>query len=319
MDDEDNAAGRRSGRRAAEQCIVQRPPRTALAVVVVTYSPGVSLAAFLDSLGAATSRPYSVVLADNGSADGVPEAAARDRTDVALVRTGANLGYGAAANVGAAASISEWLVVANPDVAWDPDSLDELIAVAGRWPRAGALGPMILTGDGSVYPSARALPSLGRGIGHALCGWWWSGNPWTRAYRRERGEPVEGPAGWLSGACLLLRREAFESIGGFDASYFMYFEDLDLCERLGRAGWQCIYAPSATVVHSGGHATRTAGPAMVAEHHRSAYRYLSRRYVGVRWLPLRLALRLGLGARSALSRVIGQIGESPEPTRGGVR
>ena len=102
-----------------------------------------------------------------------------------------------------------------------------------RWPAGGAFGPAIVTPDGQLYPSARALPSLGRGIGHALAGWWWPTNPWTASYRQERESPVEGECGWLSGSALLVRREAFEAVGGFDPKYFMYFEDVDLCDRLG--------------------------------------------------------------------------------------
>ncbi|HEY9388221.1 MAG TPA: glycosyltransferase family 2 protein, partial [Mycobacteriales bacterium] len=270
-----------------------------LTVVVITYSPGESLERFLDSLAGATSRPYDVVLADNGSTDGAPERAA-GRPEVTLLRTGGNVGYGLAANLGAAKASGQWLVVANPDVTWTPGSLDTMLVVAARWPRAGALGPAIHTPDGALYPSARALPSLGRGIGHALAGWWWPSNPWTAAYRQERGAPREGVAGWLSGSCLLLRRAAFDAVGGFDPSYFMYFEDLDLCERIGRAGWLNVYAPSAVITHEGAHATRRSRTAMVQAHHRSAYLYLSRRYRGWRHLPLRLVLRAGLAARAAL-------------------
>lgn len=285
-----------------------------LTVVVVTYSPGAALTGFLDTLALATSRPYDVVLADNGSTDGAPERAA-SRPGVTLMPTGGNLGYGRAANAGAAKASGRWLVVANPDVTWAPGALDALLGVAERWPRAGALGPAIRTPDGALYPSARALPSLGRGIGHALAGWWWPSNPWTAAYRQERGTPREGATGWLSGSCLLLRRAAFDAVGGFDPSYFMYFEDLDLCERLGRAGWQNVYAPSAVITHQGAHATQRAHAAMVRAHHRSAYLYLSRRYPGHRHLPLRLVLRAGLAARAALARRVPGAGAGARPTR----
>jgi len=289
-------------------------PTGAVGVVVVTYSPGEALDRFLDTLDKATTRAYGVVLADNGSTDGAPERAA-PRTGVMLLRTGGNLGYGRAANLAVPEAPGDWVVVANPDVAWEPGALDTLLDAAERWPRAGALGPAILSTDGTLYPSARALPSLGRGIGHAVFGWWWPSNPWTAAYRRERGAPVEGPAGWLSGSCLLVRRAAFDAVGGFDPAYFMYFEDLDLCERLGRVGWESVYVPSAVVTHEGGHATSRSPAAMVAAHHESAYRYLSRRYAGWRWLPVRLALRAGLAARLALSRVVRRVGEGARSTR----
>jgi len=276
-------------------------------IVVVTYSPGDTLDRFLDALEKATTRRYAVVLADNGSTDGAPERAAL-RAGVTLVRTGGNLGYGRAVNLGLPQAPGEWVLVANPDVVFEPDALDTLLAAAERWPGAGAFGPLIRRPDGTRYPSARALPSLGRGIGHALFGWWWPGNPWTASYRRERGEPVEGPAGWLSGSCLLLRRSAFDQVGGFDPAYFMYFEDVDLCERLGRAGWTCVYVPDSVVTHEGAHATQRHRSAMVAAHHRSAYLYLSRRYPGRRNAPLRLVLRAGLAARAALARALPEVG-----------
>ena len=276
-------------------------------VVVVTYSPGPTLDTFLDTLDKATTRPVGVVLADNGSTDGAPERAA-ERPGVELVRTGRNLGYGRAANVGVLQAPGDWVVVANPDLRWEPGALDTMLDAVERWPRAGVLGPAIMSPDGTLYPSARALPSLGRGIGHAVAGWWWPGNPWSRSYRQERGGPTEGPAGWLSGSCLLLRREAFDGVRGFDPAYFMYFEDLDLGERLGRAGWLNVYVPAAVVTHEGAHATRHHRAEMVAAHHRSAYRYLSRRYPGWRYAPLRLLLRAGLAARAALARALPEVG-----------
>jgi N-acetylglucosaminyl-diphospho-decaprenol L-rhamnosyltransferase len=289
---------------------VTAPP---VRVVVVTYSPGDALTSFLTSLAAATTSPYEVVLADNGSIDGAPEAA--EGPNVRLLRTGGNLGYGRAANAGAAGASSEWLVVANPDVEWTTGSLDELLAAASRWPEAGCLGPAIRTPDGQLYPSARAFPSLGRGIGHAVFGWWWPSNPWTRSYRDEVGRPVEGPTGWLSGSLMLLRRTAFERVGGFDPSYFMYCEDMDLCRRLAEAGWSNVYVPSAVVTHTGGHATSRVAGAMVAEHHRALYRYLSRQYAGPRYALLRPALAAGLFLRYLLARRVKSVGEGAAPTR----
>jgi N-acetylglucosaminyl-diphospho-decaprenol L-rhamnosyltransferase len=275
-----------------------------LAVVVVTYSPGETLGLFLDSLAKATTRPYTVVLADNASTDGAPERAARDRDGVTLLRTGSNLGYGGAANRGVAALGAEigWVVVANPDVEWLPCALDELLAVAERTPRAGALGPLIRDPGGTVYPSARLLPSLGRGVGHAVLGTVWPANPWTTAYRQSEAEIGERDAGWLSGSCLLLRRAAFDSVGGFDPRYFMYFEDVDLGDRLAKAGWRNRFVPSAEVVHAQGHAANRADVSarMLAVHHDSAYRYLADRHPGPAWAPLRLALRAGLAVRSRL-------------------
>lgn len=282
-------------------------------VVVVAYSPGTFLHDLVESLPAATGEPVAVTVVDNGSTDGTQDWV-RAQPGLDLVESGRNLGYGGAANLGARGASEPWVLVVNPDITFHPGALDALLAAADRWPRAGVLGPRIIT-DGRLYPSARELPSLGRGVGHALFGWIWPANPWTAGYRREREDPRESVAGWLSGSCLLLRREAFEEVGGFDEAYFMYFEDTDLCERLARSGWDVVYAPDSVATHHGGHATVHHASAMSKVHHESAYRYLSRRYAGPAYLPLRLVLRAGLWGRYQLSRRVHRVGHGAKPTR----
>jgi N-acetylglucosaminyl-diphospho-decaprenol L-rhamnosyltransferase len=277
-----------------------------LAVVTVTYFSGDTLARFLDTLEQATEREVPVIVVDNASTDGAPEKAA-ERKNVRLLSLGENVGYGTAANRGIA-ELDErygWVVVVNPDLEWDPGSLDELMAVARRWPRGGAFGPLLHEPDGTIYPSARLLPSFGRGIGHAAFGKIWPQNPWTRQYRQESGTPVERVAGWLSGSCQLFRREAFEAVGGFDTRYFMYFEDVDLGDRLAKAGWLNVYAPSATVTHIGGHSTSQASAKMLKVHHESAYRYLADRHRGLAWKPVLVFVKLGLMLRLKLATARG--------------
>jgi N-acetylglucosaminyl-diphospho-decaprenol L-rhamnosyltransferase len=290
-------------------------PPTPLRVVVVTYSPGETLTDFLVTLRKATHRPVEVVLADNGSTDGAPQRAAERFPGVRVLPTGGNIGYGAAANVGLADTRQGWALVANPDIRFEPGAVDELLAVAARWPRAATIGPAIRTPDGHVYPSARDLPSLSTGTGHALFGWIWPGNPWTARYRREREEPRERTAGWLSGSCFLVDLEAFHSIGGFDPGYFMYFEDVDLGARLGERGWLHVYAPSAVVVHEGGHATRREPHRMRRVHHTSALRYLSHRHPQRMAAPMRAALRVGLGGRMLIAYVSDRVSAGAAPQR----
>lgn len=278
-----------------------------VSIVTVTYEAGDSLETFLSSLSAASAATVPVVVADNASRDHAAEAAVRNHANVSVVQTGANLGYGKAANLGVAATSTDWVVIANPDIVWKQGALDALLDATHRWPRAGAIGPLIRTPEGEVYPSARALPALGRGIGHAMFGWWWPSNPWSAAYRQDRAEPVERTAGWLSGSCLLVRRDAFDSVAGFDPAYFMYFEDVDFGERLAKAGWLNVYAPSAEVVHIGAQATSQHPARMSEEHHRSAMRYLDSRYPGRKWFVLRVILRLGLRARGMLARKTGAV------------
>jgi N-acetylglucosaminyl-diphospho-decaprenol L-rhamnosyltransferase len=279
-----------------------------LVVVTVTYSPGPHLDRFLASLSHATDRPVTVVMADNGSTDGTPEAALEKHPNARLFRTGSNLGYGAAVNRAVTSYLvdeglagdPEFFVVANPDVQWGPSSIDAMLEAATRWPRAGALGPLIRDPDGSVYPSARHQPSIIRGGMHAVVSPFWMSNPWTAAYRQDRMDPSERAVGWLSGSCLLLRRAAFDDVHGFDERYFMYMEDVDLGDRLGRAGWLNVYVPTAEILHDKGHATGRDPARNLAAHHRSTYTFLADRHR--RWwqAPLRWSFRSALAVREGL-------------------
>jgi N-acetylglucosaminyl-diphospho-decaprenol L-rhamnosyltransferase len=273
---------------------------TAVRVVCVVYHPGDELAEFARSLRTATVRAVDLVLVDNGTDPTTTDRVATEFGAMVL-RDGRNLGYGGGANAGAANAGAVWLVVANPDIVWEPGSLDILLDAAERFPRGGAFGPALLNEDGTVYPSARDLPSLGVGTGHAVFARVWPGNPWTVAYqRRQQTAGTERTTGWLSGACLLLRREAFESVGGFDPSYFMFFEDLDLGERLTLAGWQNRYVPGARVTHVGGTSWRERPARMISAHHASARRYLHRRYRHWYQWPVRAAVTVGLRVREAV-------------------
>lgn len=277
---------------------------TLLPVITVTYSPGPYLRSFLDSLPDATSVRTLVIMADNGSTDGAPEAAVGE--GIELLRTGGNIGYGAAINAAVRelerrGIESDFVLIANPDAAFDPGSIDELLACAERHPHAGAVGPRIREADGSAYPSARALPTLGTGIGHALFGTVWPSNPWSRAYRDDLRMDVEREAGWLSGSCLLVRRKAFRDVGGFDERYFMYMEDVDLGDRLKRAGWASIFCPTAEITHTKGHAAGSRPALTLRAHHESAYRYQADRHPQWWQAPLRLALKVGLRLRGALA------------------
>ncbi|MGH1523651.1 glycosyltransferase family 2 protein [Leifsonia sp. L25] len=269
-------------------------------VVTVTYNSSRVLTDFLGSVGAAAEVTPAVTVVDNASRD-LPATreivAAHPGTE--LIESPDNLGYGAAMNLGVRArDRADYYLLANPDLIFQPGTIDLLVAAAEAAPGAGALGPAIFNSDGTLYPSARALPSLRNGIGHALFSRSWPSNPWTRSYRPlpvDHTEPVA--VGWLSGACLLVRDDAFRRIGGFDESFFMYFEDVDFGRRIGLAGLENLYVPAARAIHSGAHSTSERSESMDRAHHDSAYLYLSRVYSGALLAPVRLALRAGLWVR----------------------
>lgn len=278
-------------------------------MVAVTYSPGRHLGQLISSLKAATSAGTVLVCADNGSTDGVPQAAAREHDNVEFVPTGGNIGYGAAINVGVGklqalrargAVNPDYFLIVNPDVELAPGSVDKLLECADA-SGAGATGPRIEEADGSAYPSARQVPGLINGIGHALFGDIWPSNPFTASYKKGADMDTQRTAGWLSGACLLVRWDAFDAVGGFDERYFMYFEDIDFGDRLSRAGWDNFYCPSSVIFHDQGHVAGKHSRVTVPAHHASAYRFQRDRHPHWWQAPIRAGLWLGLKVRSAVS------------------
>ena len=190
------------------------------------------------------------------------------------------------------------LIIVNPDVEIVGDSIDKMIDVLEQDQSIGSVGPKILNLDGSTYPSARAIPSISNGIGHALFANLWPSNPWTASYHSQAhisDEAVE--TGWVSGACLAIRRETFESLQGFDESYFMYFEDVDLGYRLRKLGYTNLYVPEVSITHIGGESTKAIKKTMLRIHHESAMRFIQVKYKGILWAPVRGVIRLGLALR----------------------
>lgn len=268
---------------------------SAVGVVTVSFASDAVLPTFLASIPAASSHPLTVIVADNKPDDGTISRVV-SAAGFEYLPMKSNLGYGGAINaaVRTLPPDVEWLVIGNPDVTVEAGAIDLMISRARSDARIALVGPQIVGVGGVVYPSARAVPSLRTGIGHALFANIWPNNPWSRAYHNEASAEGARATGWLSGAFFLARRSAFEDLGGFDEHFFMYFEDVDLGYRLGRAGWLNVYEPAAKVVHTGAHSTATDSEAMTKEHHLSARKFLSRKYSGWYLWPVRAVLTLGL-------------------------
>ena len=264
-----------------------------VAVVIVTHNTRDDVLACLASLDG--SGVAQRVVVDCGSDDGTPEAVREAHPDVTVLAL-ANVGFGRGANAGVARTSTPFVIVANADTRFTADGPGLLAAAAVA--SVGAVGPEVVFPDGRRQASARTFPTLGQAAGHALLGLWWPRNPWTRAYRQTDVDPsVARDVDWLSGCALLLRREAFDDVGGFDPGYWMYVEDVDLGFRLRQAGWRIRYEPAATVTHEVGASTSTQRRTrMVVAHAKSLDRFYGRAYnVGVGRLA-RPFVRVGLVA-----------------------
>jgi len=273
---------------------------SAPAAVVVSYDSGEWLLRCVASLRVA--GVAEVVVVDNCSSDGTLERLVAVDADVVVVPVGRNVGYGSAANLGVRRTAADYVVVCNPDLVVAPECVGRLADVLDDEPLCAIVGPRIDNSDGTLYPSARAFPSWAVAAGHAFLGPIAPGNRWSRRYKMLRADDSPGwhtgerrESDWVSGACLMVRRTAFASLGGFDEHYFMYAEDVDLCWRARRAGWQVLYEPSAAVVHLQGASTSRRPVAMALAHHLSAWRFARRSTAG----PERALLPLVAAALSA--------------------
>lgn len=270
--------------------------------VVVSYNAAAHLEVCLASLAA--EGVAATVVVDNGSTDG--SRAVAEAAGAAWLETGANVGYGRAANAGAghpAVACLPWLLVCNPDVEITPGSVATLAATLRSDEALGAVGPRISNPDGSLYPSARVFPDLLDAAGHGLLGLVAPRNRFTRRYRLLDWDHSRlARADWVSGACFMARRTAWEQVGGFDPRYFMYLEDVDLCWRLAGAGWSVAYQPAAEVVHVQGVSADRHPYRMLLAHHRSMWIFARRTTSGPRRLLLPAVLA-GLAFRLAATVV----------------
>jgi N-acetylglucosaminyl-diphospho-decaprenol L-rhamnosyltransferase len=279
-----------------------------VSAVVVNLDAGDALITCVASLRAA--GVSQVVVVDNASSDGSLARLAASDLDAVLVPTGRNLGYGRGVNAGVRRASGDILLVCNADLTVDVDAVSRLAALLRDQPDVAIVGPTIREADGARYPSARSFPDLSDAIGHAVMSLVWPDNPFTRRYRRsEETFETASDADWVSGACMAIRRIAFESVSGFDPAYFMYVEDLDLCWRMHRAGWRVLHLPEAEVTHIGGVSARRHPYRMLAAHHRSTLRFFVQSTTGRRRvlipvvagaLGLRLLTSWSLEARKSL-------------------
>ena len=230
-------------------------------IVVVSWNTRDLLARCLRSLaGDAREGRAAVCVVDNASSDGSPELVERDYPWVTLVRSGGNLGFGRAVNLGVGRMPrTAWVAPANADLELEPAALRTLLDAAGRDAPAGAVAPLLVGDDGEPQDSVYPFPTVGftalfnLGL-HRVSAAWGDRHCVPGVWNRSRRRHVP----WVIGAFLLVRREAWDEVGGFDEQQWMYAEDLDLGWRLAAAGHPTLYVPEARVVHHGSAAAEQA-------------------------------------------------------------
>jgi GT2 family glycosyltransferase len=227
---------------------------------------------------------------------------------VELVQRATNEGFATGVNLGVARGRADYLLLLNPDCVAGGDAVERLVAFAAEHIDIAVVGPRILNPDGTVQGSARRFPGWTTFIA-GRSSWLtrrFPGNPLSR-WNLPSLTGVSGPidVDWVSGACMLIRRDAFERVRGMDEQFFLYWEDADLCKRLAHQGWRTVYLPTASIEHAGGRSSIHAYRESLAAFHQSAFT-LFRKHGGRSWQWLAplvyVALRVRLGALLYLNR-----------------
>jgi len=248
----------------------------------VTYNSATDLERYLaGQLATARAMQAPIVAVDNASQDRTAEilhAASDDDRNLLVHEMPSNLGYAAAVNVAFARTGERDLMLINPDVELDgPEPITELAEVLSREPAIGVIAPRLVGDDGKVQPNARLFPTLASMMGSTGAARFApflrrSYERFTAPSRSDHGHTVD----WVIGAAMLIRRAAYEGVGGWDERFFLYMEDAEFCRRCARAGWDVAFEPSITLRHRYPRASRTTGPIASSRARRSHVASLAR-------------------------------------------
>lgn len=260
-----------------------------LAVIIVTYNSRRDLDGCLGSLTRHPPQvPHEIVVVDNASSDGTPDAVRLGWPNVRLIEAGGNVGFARANNAAVRATSGDLVLFLNPDTIVPAGAIDTLIAELDAHADAGVAGPRIVDADGHAELSWGAMLSpwaewRQKWLGRANDRGWPVVTAWVDRQSRQRQWPD-----WVTGACLLVRRTDLEAIGLFDERYFLYNEDVDLCAGVRARGRRILFTPATEITHLRGRSATATTSSAYQQSHLLFYQKHQ-----PRWAPLlRLYLKL---------------------------
>ena len=224
-----------------------------LSTIIVNYNAGPLLRKCVDSL-LACPVDIEIIVVDNASSDASLDGL-QDLSQVRVIRNPANVGFAGACNIGAQASCAPFLLFLNPDCFFQPDAIVPLLAGLQSGDRVGMVGGLLVNEDGTEQGGGRrAVPTPWRSLVRAF-GLQRFANRWPKLFYDFHlhklplpDSPIEVEA--ISGACMLVKREAMEDVGLWDEGYFLHCEDLDWCMRFRQKGWKILFVPDARIYHT---------------------------------------------------------------------
>lgn len=273
-----------------------------LSIIVLNWNTADETLACLESIYSRTVRhAVEVIVVDNASSDRSREVVAEKYPKAKLVVHSTNLGFCAGNNRAIPATRGRYVLFLNSDTVVTEGALDRLVDFADSQADIGIVGPKLLNLDGSLQYSCRRFPNLGAGMfRNTPLGRLLPKNRYTIDYLMSDWDHASvRDVDWVSGAALLIRREALDELGGFDEAFYMYCEDVDLCYRAHRAHWRVIYFPESVIYHIIGRASNKVPTRMTYMFHRSMYRFYRKHYAKTTPFYVRPIILPGLALRAS--------------------
>ncbi len=271
-----------------------------VSVITVSFNTKAYLLQALRSAVLAAGRvPLELIVVDNGSSDGSALAVVQEFPEARIVLSSENKGFAWANNRGASEASGDLLLFVNSDVVFLDHAIETLAEYLKLNQDIGAVGPKVLNPDGSLQFSGKRLPNVGTGVLvatglHYRLPW---RRPWEDYYMLPESYATVQEVDHLTACCLMVRREVWDAVGGFDEGYFMYFEDIDWCLRARKMGHKLAYVPQASVIHRKAVSSSKRAYGTVLDYHRSARRFYDRYYADKTPAVVNWLVRLGIYGR----------------------
>ena len=291
-----------------------------LSVIIVNWNVRDLLRECLRSIEAGKGGlSLEIIVVDSASSDDSVAMVRSEFPSVHLIACTENVGFPRGNNIGLQEARGDYLLLLNPDTVIVDDALAVLVSYLQVNPDVGVVGPQLLNPDGSVQSSRRRFPTAATGFFEST---WLEGlapGILRRYYALDLPDDATADVDWLTGACIMVPRLAYEAVGGLDEGYFMYSEELDWCRRIKESGRRVVYYPAARVIHHVGKSSEQAVTARHINFNRAKLRYFRKYHGRFMAAVLRVFLLAGYAWQIALEGIKGLLGSNPILRRQRVR
>lgn len=266
-----------------------------LSIIIVNWN---GLSVIIDCIGSILKNvkdiDYEIIVVDNNSSDGSPEAIEKNFSDVKLIKLGENTGFAKANNVGIKKSSAKYVMLLNPDTIIISDAVQKMVEYLDINKKTGIIGPKLVYENGNFQVSCGRIPNfLTEFSDHFLLSKIFFLNKifHDRFIETQYSDIIK--VGWLSGACFITRSVIFENIGLLDEQFFMYMEDVDFCQRIKEAGWDVVYYPDVTIKHLCGYGIKKADFQIIVKNTNSLFKYYKKQFNKVLCFILKISFFIG--------------------------